>query len=81
MNLTLWIQMLRCYVFAITLYGCDAWMFVPSLEKKPFEICTYRRILQVPRIRLVANAEFLIRMRKETDLSVNIKEKKKTIFR
>jgi len=43
-------RMLKCYVFAVLLYGVEAWTLNVYCERKleAFEMWTYRRMLRIP---------------------------------
>ncbi|GFR70349.1 endonuclease-reverse transcriptase [Elysia marginata] len=43
-------RILACYIFSVFNYGCEAWTYSKTIQKKiqTFEIWCYRRLLKVP---------------------------------
>lgn len=61
------IEMLRCYVFSMLLYGMKTYTLkkVNSNRLEVFEMCAYRRILKVHRIDKLSSTKVLKRIEKE----------------
>ncbi|GFS00489.1 endonuclease-reverse transcriptase [Elysia marginata] len=43
-------RILACYIFSVFNYGCEAWTYFKTVQKKiqTFEMWCYRRLLKVP---------------------------------
>lgn len=72
------IRMIRCYVFSVLYYGMEAWTLTEASTRKleAFEMWLYRRILRIPWVDKVPNAEVLRRMGKEMEVLNTIKCRK-----
>lgn len=77
-SLELRMRMIRCYIFSVLLYGCEAWTLDPTTEKKleAFEMYLYRRILKIPWVQKATNVEVLNRMGKPLELLLTVRERK-----
>lgn len=49
LNIEMKMRLVRCYVFAVPLYGVESWTLTEASSKKiqSFEMCVYRRILRI----------------------------------
>ncbi|XP_055384420.1 uncharacterized protein LOC129614059 [Condylostylus longicornis] len=81
-NIALKVRFVKCYVWSVLLYGMETWTLkVAEMNKiEAFEMWLYRRILKIPWIDRVSNAEVLRRINKERELLTTIKRRKAAYF-
>lgn len=72
------IRLLRCYVFAVLLYGVESWTLTKETTNRleAFELWLYRRILKIPWTDKVTNNEVMRRMQKNKELINTVKCRK-----
>ena len=73
-NMTIYIKVLRCYVWSTQLYGCETWTIYVVMQKKleAFETWLYRRMLRISWKDLVTSEEVCRRMNIKQSLLVDI---------
>ncbi|CAH2219075.1 jg21359 [Pararge aegeria aegeria] len=78
LKIPLRIRLLRCYIWPILLYGCEAWTIKEDLRKRieSFEMWTFRRMLAVSWTLKVSNEEVLRRVNHRRELLHTIKIRK-----
>ena len=74
LSMKLKIRLLKCYVWSILTYGCEAWTITPDLEDniKAAEMWFLRRIMKISYLDRVTNEEVLRRAGVERELLANI---------
>lgn len=78
LNHELKIRLMRCYVMSILFYGMETWTLkkMDSRKLEAFELWMYRRILKIPWVDRITNAEVMRRMCKEKEIISTIKKRK-----
>ncbi|XP_045542444.1 uncharacterized protein LOC123723524 [Papilio machaon] len=78
LKISLRIRLLKCYIWSILLYGCEAWTIKENLRKgiEAFEIWAYRRMLAISWTHKVSNEEVLRRVNQKRELLQTIKMRK-----
>lgn len=78
LKISLRIRMLRCYIWPILLYGCEAWTIKEDLRKRveAFEMWAYRRMLRIGWTQKVTNDEVLRRVNQKRELLQTVKQRK-----
>ncbi|VEN57771.1 unnamed protein product [Callosobruchus maculatus] len=81
LNLKLRYRFVKCYVYSVLLYGCEAWTLkVNTINRiEAFEMWVLRRLLKIPWTAHVTNEDVLRQARCEREL-VQIVKKRKTAY-
>ena len=77
------IRLVKCYIWATFLYGCETWTLTESIEKKitAFEMWIYRRISRTPWTDKVTNQHVLQKINiKSTELVQMIRTRKAKFY-
>ena len=77
-NVQLKVRLLRCYVFSVVAYGCEAWHYTNTNRRMlhSFEMWCLRRMLRISWKEKVSNEEVLLRAEIKRSLVLDLMQRK-----